>query len=237
MFKAVLFDLDGTLLDIDMYVFIQHYFAKMVQMAQERNLNSNKLVESLWKSTTAMIENKDPHLTNQEVFERHFFANTSYDPDLYRPFFDEFYEYGFDQLKGLARPFPETRRVVEEVFSHGCKVVIATQPVFPDLAIRKRLNWAGVGNFDYNMVTTYEIMHYTKPHTEYYLEIAEAIGVDPEDCLMVGNDVGEDLTAAQVGMKTFLVKDRMINQRNLPIKVDWQGYMPDLLEFVKSWKG
>ena len=58
MFKAVLFDLDGTLLDIDMYVFIQHYFTKMVQMAQERNLKCNDLVEKSWKSTAAMIENR-----------------------------------------------------------------------------------------------------------------------------------------------------------------------------------
>lgn len=235
MFKAVLFDLDGTLLDIDMNIFLQNYFAKMVQMARERGLRSKGLVELLWKSTAAMIENKDPSLTNQEVFERDFFKDPLYQPEVYRPFFDEFYDQGFDQLKDFARPFPEARRVMDEVFSRGCKVAIATQPVFPDLAIRKRLDWAGVGSFDYHMVTTYEVMHYTKPHGEYYLEIADSLGVDPRECLMVGNDVGEDLTAAQVGMKTFLVKERLINQHNLPIKVDWQGFLPDLLSFVKKW--
>lgn len=235
MFKAVLFDLDGTLLDIDMNIFLQKYFAKMVQMAREKGLKTKGLIELLWKATAAMIENKDPLLTNQEVFERDFFKNPAYQPEVYRPFFDEFYDRGFDELKDFAGPFPETRRVMDEVFSRGCKVAIATQPVFPDLAIRKRLDWAGVGSFDYQMVTTYEVMHYTKPHTEYYLEIAESLGVDPQECLMVGNDVGEDLTASQVGMKTFLVKERMINQHNLPIEVDWQGYLPDLLSFVKNW--
>ncbi|MGI6550785.1 MAG: HAD family hydrolase [Syntrophomonadales bacterium] len=235
MFKAVLFDLDGTLLDIDMNIFIRKYFGKMVQMARERGLETKGLIELLWKSTAAMIENKDPLLTNIEVFERDFFKDPVYKPEVYRPFFDEFYDLGFEQLKDYAGPFPETRQVMDEVFSRGCKVVIATQPVFPDIAIRKRLDWAGVGSFDYQLVTTYEIMHYTKPHTEYYLEIAESIGVDPRECLMVGNDVGEDLTASLIGMKTFLVKERLINQRNLPINADWQGYLPDLLAFVKQW--
>lgn len=237
MFKAVLFDLDGTLLDIDMNLFIQQYFNKMIRMARESGLESEGLIEKVWKSTAAMIENKDPQLTNQQVFEQDFFQHSAHSLEIFQPFFDEFYDRGFDQLKDYARPFPETRPVMDEVFARDCKVVIATQSVFPDKAIRKRLDWAGVGDFAFQLVTSYELMHYTKPHTEYYLEIAESLGVNPAECLMVGNDVGEDLTAALVGMKTFLVKERMINQHNLPIKVDWQGYLPDLLSFVKNgWK-
>lgn len=235
MFKAVLFDLDGTLLDIDMNQFIQQYFKMMLRMARERGLKSEGLIERVWRSTAAMIQNKDPWLTNQQVFENDFFRHSAYLPEVYHPFFDDFYDRGFDQLRDYARPFPETLPVMEEVFSRGCKVAIATQSVFPEKAIRKRLHWAGVGEFGYELVTSYEVMHYTKPHAEYYLEIAQTLGVRPEECLMVGNDVGEDLTAGQTGMKTFLVKERMINRDNLPIKVDWQGYLPDLLSFFKSW--
>ncbi len=237
MFRAVLFDLDGTLLDIDMDLFIQRYFKEMIYMARESGLKTEGLIEKLWKATEAMIENKDPQLTNQQVFEQNFFKNSDHPPEVLQLFFDDFYDQSFDQLQESVGPFPETRSVMDEVFARDCKVVIATQPVFPDKAIRKRLNWAGVGDFDYHLITTYEVMHFTKPHTEYYLEIAESLGVKPEECLMVGNDVGEDLTAAQAGMKTFLVKERLRNQHDLPIKVDWQGYLPDLLAFVKNgWK-
>jgi FMN phosphatase YigB (HAD superfamily) len=36
MFKAVLFDLDGTLLNIDMDFFLRQYFAKMMEIARAR---------------------------------------------------------------------------------------------------------------------------------------------------------------------------------------------------------
>lgn len=235
MFKAVLFDLDGTLLDIDMDLFIPTYFKKMYGMARERGLQAENLIERMWKSTQAMINCQDPMLTNQEAFERSFFSEPTYLSEEFMPFFDDFYGQAFDHLQGPACSFPESRQIVDEVVAKGCQVAIATQAVFPEVAIRKRLDWAGVGDVNFHLITSYEVMHYTKPHTEYYLEIADLLGVAPEECLMVGNDVGEDLTAAQAGMKTYLVKNRIINKNNLPIKVDWQGYHSDFLKFVREF--
>lgn len=34
---------------------------------------------------------------------------------------------------------------------------------------------------------------------------------------MIGNDVGEDMVAEQLGMKTFLLTDCLINQQGLPV--------------------
>lgn len=234
MFDAVLFDLDGTLLDIDMNYFLQKYFGQMINMAREMGLHHHGLAERVYRSTGAMLTNKDPLYTNREVFESDFFADDIYPRQEFEPFFDEFYDTGFDRLQGYTRPMPSTRDIVQRTFDLGCKVVIATNSVFPDKAIIKRLNWAGAGGFKYHLVTSYEVMHYTKPHREYYQEIVDCLGVKPERCLMVGNDVGEDMVAAKLGMKTFLVQDRLINEHDLPIEADWQGSQSDLLEFLNK---
>ena len=42
----------------------------------------------------------------------------------------------------------------------------------------------------------------------------------PEECLMVGNDVEEDLVAGTIGVQTVLVTDCLINTKSLPEKAD-----------------
>ena len=76
-------------------------------------------------------------------------------------------------------------------------------------------------------------MHFCKPHVQYYEEIADRIGVHPEECLMIGNDTGEDLPASKIGMKTFLVEDMLIDKGSSH-KPDWSGRLPDLFDFVRK---
>ena len=69
-----------------------------------------------------------------------------------------------------------------------------------DGATYERIRWAGLTNDDFECITTYENIGYCKPKKEYYTAVANAIGVLPEECLMVGNDVDDDMPAAEFGM-------------------------------------
>lgn len=231
MFKAILFDLDGTLLDIDMDKFLQHYFHKMVSMAREEGYpDTDRLVEQVYRATDAMIRDRNPDLRNEEVFMQHFFGQWRVPRHEFEPFFDRFYDYGFPQLKEHTQVFPGIPAMMQKVFERGVKVVVATNAVFPMKALQQRIDWAGVGHFDFDLITSYELMHFCKPHPEYYWEIADRIGVRPEDCLMIGNDVGEDLPAGTIGMKTFLVENLLID-KGPPLRPDWRGQLDDLYHF------
>lgn len=234
MFKAVLFDLDGTLLRIDMDYFLKQYFKKMMELAGEMGYREgSRLVEQVWRSTEVMIADLDPHTSNEEAFMRDFYQNWPYPAEEFNQFFDCYYRERFPLLQEFCGPFPGVPEMMEYIMEQGLKVVIATNAVFPLSALQDRVNWAGLGHHQFDLITSYEHMHFCKPHVQYYQEIAYKIGVQPEECLMVGNDTGEDLPAGKIGMKTFLVEDLLID-KGAKHKADWQGKLPDLFDFVKK---
>ncbi len=122
------------------------------------------------------------------------------------PLLERFYAEEFPKLQAMTRPIPEARPLVEWAFAHDLQVAIATNSLFPRTAIEQRLAWAGVPvtEFDYALVTSYEIMHATKANPAYYCEVLERLGRQPSECLMVGDDWTLDmLPAAAVGIPIY----------------------------------
>ena len=231
MLKAVLFDLDGTLLRVDTSEFTVEYL-KEVALAVAPAVDPVFFNTALLASTSMMIGNRDPAVTNEEVFWEDFRKRMGNGFDNAMPFFEEFYVTKFPGLSRVVRPGASTRPVVQAALDRGLRIVLATQPVFPIAAVRQRMAWAGVEDLPWEFVTSYEEMHFCKPQPEYYLEIAQRLGVEPGECLMVGNDVQEDLVAASVGMRACLVTDCLVNPQNADYQADWSGPLSHLAEWL-----
>ncbi|HKM17310.1 MAG: HAD family hydrolase [Firmicutes bacterium] len=202
--KAILFDLDGTLLDSDFDTLIEEYF-QGISALFARWLPPEQFVKHLMASTHAMLSDDDPGRTNTQAFADEFFPRTNLDPSLME-LFEQYYREEFPKLKHLAKTNPLAKDIVELAFAHNSKVVIATNPLFPLAPTEERLRWAGVLEYPYSLITHGDNMHYCKPNPKYYLEISEVIGVAPEDCLMIGDDPEFDGPAAKVGMDLFLLQ-------------------------------
>ena len=69
--KAVLFDLDGTLLPMDQERFTKTYFQLLAAKLAPLGYDPAKLVDSIWAGTAAMVKN-DGSCTNEEAFWRVF---------------------------------------------------------------------------------------------------------------------------------------------------------------------
>ncbi len=81
--------------------------------------------------------------------------------------------------------------------------------------------------------TDYERMHASKPNPAYYLEIATLIGCAPADCVMIGNEVQNDiLPAKRAGMKTFWVTGAGEFPTDVP--ADWRGTLQDFGVLLES---
>lgn len=81
-------------------------------------------------------------------------------------------------------------------------------------------------------ITTYENSSACKPTLRYYEEILERFALDPKQCLMVGNDVDEDMVAQKLGMHVFLLTNHLINRQNKEISNFPHGDFDDLLAFI-----
>ncbi len=225
--STVLFDLDGTLLEVDVEGFFPDYFTRLAASAAPF-IAPQDFTPRLMRSTLAMINNLDPKLTNQDVFMADFFTGLATSKDDLMRVFDTFYRDEFPALRRHARPVSGAREVILKVLAAGRRAVIATAPVFPRVAVDERLRWAGLDDLPFALVTTYENMHFCKPQPQYYLEIAGHLGCRPGECLMVGNDVEEDLVAKDAGMTTFLAGPSIIHRGRRPCEPDFRGSLGDL---------
>lgn len=236
MIKNVLFDLDGTLLPMDMDEFTTGYFKFLAKKALPHGYEPEKLVKCIWGGVKAMTLN-DGSKINEEAFWDYFASVYGEEARKDKEIFDEFYEKDFKCAKDFTGYNEKAKESVDKIKAMGYKVVLATNPVFPETATIQRAQWAGVDVNDFEAFTTYENSHFCKPNPKYYLELLNRLNMDPKECLMVGNDVTEDMDAGKAaGMSVFLIADCLINKENKDINDYPNGSFDDLVEYLCKLK-
>ena len=231
--KAVLFDLDGTLLPMDQDIFVKSYFGGISKKMLTRGYDPKKLIESIFLGTYEMIKNPGNKINEQVFWDKmvSIYGETILDETKY---FDEFYIESFDNIKMVCGYKPEAKQVIDLCKGKGLKVVLATNPIFPAIATKKRIKWAGLNEEDFEIITTYDNSSYCKPNLKYYETILKELNVLPEECLMVGNDVGDDMVVTNLGMKVFLLTDCLINPKNVDTNQYPNGTFDSLLTFINE---
>ena len=231
--KVVLFDLDGTLLPMDQDIFVKAYFGGIAKKLAPHGYESEKLIQSIWAGTGAMIKNNGEK-TNEGAFWGTFETIYGEGARLDEPYFDAFYREDFDKVRSSCGYNPKALDTILTVKSFGLRTALATNPIFPAIATKKRMTWAGLSETDFELFTTYENSRYCKPNHNYYLDITHKLGVSPKECIMVGNDVDEDMVAEKLGMKVFLLTDCLINKYNKDVSVYPHGNFDDFITYMKT---
>lgn len=210
--KTILFDLDGTLLPMpDQEVFLKAYMKGLAAKVAPYGYEPRKLIDTVLMGTGMVMKNNGEE-TNEKVFWRAFcgvFGEQALD---HLPVFEDFYRNEFQQVSRTCGCDARAAKLIAALKEKGYRLVLATNPLFPAVATNSRIRWAGLNPEDFELVTTYENASFCKPNPQYYAQIAEKLGLDPAQCLMVGNDVGEDMIAEKLGMRTFLLTDCLINR-------------------------
>ncbi len=231
--RATLFDLDETLIQYDVTQFIRKY----VQEASKYFLDvmdSEKFASIFLQVARQMFKNPGTK-TNVEFFTEEFckIIPVSTEETLNR--FQIFYETDFPKLKDMVKPEPFAAEVLETFRECGFLVVIATNPVFPEIAIRTRLSWVLNSNFEPDFITTGDNMHTTKYIPGYFEEILAHINLIPSQCIMIGNSIKEDIIPAKkAGMRTFLTVPYG-TEATPNHEADLTGTLEDLLKKLKEY--
>lgn len=235
-----MFDLDGTLLPVGQGFFLNNYPEAAAPYFKDI-IEAGAFKKALLKATLDMVNNLDPALPNLRAFQIAFEPRVGQDWNRLWPIFEKFYDEGFPKLKELVPECRISRKVVTKCLAQGWEIVLATNPVFPERAIKERMKWCGIDDLPWKFITTIEKMHFCKPHVQYYQEIADHLGLEPGRTVMVGNDMQEDMVASKLGIKTILVEDYLLDRREqdgLPsFKPHKKGRLEDVPAMALSLRG
>lgn len=235
MIKAILFDLDGTLSLMDQDEFTSAYMKKLISYMAKYGYKPEELIKATWKGVGAMAKN-DGSRINMEAFWDNLSSVLGDRALSDREKFDSFYLTGFKTLEEYCPKNPRTQDVIRTLKSRGYRLIIASNPIFPETAHRTRIEWTGASPDDFEYISAYENSSYCKPNPMYYTEIIEKCGLSPDECIMVGNNVKEDMAAEKAGIRSFLLTYKLINEDGEDIAKYPSGDFDDMMKFISEAK-
>ena len=231
--STVLFDLDGTLLPMDMEKFSKAYFSGLISCLQPFGIEADELYAAFQGGINAMVKNNGGE-TNETVFWSYFRERFGDKVREMLPAVNCWYREDFEKIRSSCGFNPLAAKAVARCKAAGLRTVLATNPFFPRIATEARTRWAGLEPKDFELITTYENSCFCKPRPEYYREVLQKLGCSAEECLMVGNDTLEDTAAEQLGISVFLITDCLIDRKNAPLSSWDHGDFNKLIEKIEQ---
>ncbi len=227
--KAVLFDMDDTLLSINLSAFIAVHARDLSSMLARIGRKNQLAMFALYGS--AMLELNNPDRTDQDLCNREFLEDFILrrcgiplnDPvilDAFRYYEHEVLPKRNDAIIN-ARPRKGAREAMDAVVSHGLRTALFTNPSFSETCIRCRMGWGDMLDMPFELITTMENSYSCKPAASYYLAGLEALGLQPDEVLMVGNDPKRDFPSPDCGIQTAYVGS------GTHARATWSGSMAD----------
>jgi FMN phosphatase YigB (HAD superfamily) len=238
MLKSLLLDLDETILPYSCsFEEVMGSLVKSMTGYFSHLVPPDLFVQAFMAGVDAIDSNRDEGPSNFEVFARTFCASVEMSPDEMEKLGIDYYENAFMEMQHLTRPTPYARTLMTWAFESDFEVVIATGWQAPLIAAEQRLRWAGVpaSEFDYRFIADWHNMHASKPHPEFYQEILEHVGRQPDECLFVGDDWEvEIMPATGIGIPSYWIVDEGTTPPEALELLMGVGQLPDLLAWLNT---
>lgn len=239
-YDVIFFDMDGTLLPLEVRDFLIPYYELLQVAAARAGYDPHRMKEAVNQGIFSMYEHPTTE-TNETAFWRVFFATYFEGEQLQQEqieraqtFFKEFYETDFNLAGKGVVPNPAARRAIETLATKGYPLYLTTMPMFPFSAIQWRMQWGDIPMEPFCRITTFDNSTAVKPHLAYYKENLILANVPPERILMVGNNTEDDMAALQLGMDAYLVTDYLINQNEFDTTTVKHGSLEDFANWVET---
>ena len=207
MIKGVLLDLDNTLLRNPDRAFAQAFKARIEAHFVAR-FGMEGAASGFRRGIAHASSGADGRLTVAEMMLRCLADSLGLPVDAVSPALDDYYAGTYMALRELTAPVEGADTLVEMLLGNNLLVAIATNPIYPQRAILQRLAWAGLAHHvdSFAFITHSQNVRFAKPDRAYYAELAARVGVEPDECLVIGDSQRNDIApAAALGMHTILV--------------------------------
>lgn len=228
--KAVAFDLDDTLLSLNLGAFIavlaKDYATLLGDIARKNPLAMLAAVGGAMLELNGDDRPESDERSNltcyQDAIERRSGVPLG-DPVIAEAF--TCYEREVLPARNdriiAARPAEGAREAISCVIDRGLRLALLTNPCFTRACVECRMDWADVRDVPFELVTSMENTRRCKPSATYYLDACFELGVEPGELLMVGNDPKRDFPSPDCGIQTAYVGT------GAPVRATWSGSMAD----------
>lgn len=230
MIKNIIFDLDGTLINTRQNDFNKLFFESVYKRFVEEGYNGKQICEIMMECISLMLKN-DGKASNELVFINNLTSKTNIEKEKLEDIFNKFYCYDYGNLISCVDKINVSKTIIDILKEKGYNLILATNPLFPIIAIEKRAKWGNIDCDCFSYITSYENSSYCKPNINYYREIIDKNNLKIEETMMVGNDLIEDLIIEKLNVPCYIVTDNMVNESNLN-NCTRKGNFNDLLELV-----
>ena len=233
MITTILFDLDGTLLPMDLDLFMKEYMRTLTAKVAPLGFDTQKLISVILRGTKAMMAN-DGSQTNEDLLWDMFVAEFGEYARKTESVFMDYYHNEFQEIRNVCGFDSAAAACIHEIKKMGFRVALATNPLFPAIATQSRIRWIGLEPEDFELVTTYENYSHCKPNPAYFQDVLHALGVTAQECIMVGNDTVEDMAADKLGIPVFFLTHSLLNKNDLDLSQHPHGDFADLMDYIRG---
>ena len=198
--KAILFDLDGTIVDSrDAYL-----------EAAKTAFHAMGLEPPTMQTTLQIPKRLEQNLSIDDLTH----TNTARFLDVYLKTF-----YAITELK--AKPIPNIRTALENL-QQKAQLVLITMRNVPKVSVAKELQQFGLARY-FTYILTAQDTHKPKPSPEALIKALKVIDVQICDCLIVGDSVIDITAGKAAGAKTIAVLSGLYTEQELA------KFNPDLI--------
>lgn len=236
MIDTFLFDLDGTLYQLDHEDFGVSYFKDLATIAVNNGYDKDIFLKGMKLGIAAMKDN-DGSATNKAAYERAFTAATGYDVKKIETLLNAYYATDFKHLERTAKKNEAMQKSIKLLKSAGFKLILATDPLFPECANLERMRWAGLDPEDFIHIPAYDKHSFAKPSPGFFFEALKYGNSTAGTAMMVGNSVYNDVPSIKAGIPCYLVEDDLLNEENIEFETAYRSSMQGFYEFVVKLTG
>jgi HAD superfamily hydrolase (TIGR01549 family) len=193
-------DYDGTLVKNSEEKFMKTYFSIL---SRKVKLPIEKIFNLVMDSIYEITKIEDPSKNLFERFLESISKKTGKSKDYWYNIFLDFYKNEFDELRKIIKV---NKKLTNFIKNSNYKFIFASNPLFPEIAVKKRIDFANLSPENFFYIATMENSHYAKPNPKFFAEILKKISVAADKCLMIG-DTENDKASEKVGIKFINVNN------------------------------
>jgi FMN phosphatase YigB (HAD superfamily) len=203
----VLIDMDGTLIRQPGALFHQLFF--LGALYRMKQFGSFRDLLRAAKKTKEILLSPHSFDSNEDAFFETLAKELGSSRNRVERFVGKFFDSDYPYICLVLHSEPYARRLIDLLHMTGRHITLATNAVFGRREIELRLKSSDLYLHDFDLVTSWDVMKVTKPHTDYFSHTLNKIGAAPENTIMIGNDPFYDLPAHKLGIQTLLVGERL----------------------------